>query len=66
MTEGASVADIGTDHGYIPNWLAKRDPSVRLISMDVNQGLLESARKHILAEGMSDRIELRLSNGFTA
>ena len=38
VTEGASVADIGTDHGYIPIWLAKRDPSVRLIAMDVNEG----------------------------
>ena len=66
VTEGASVADIGTDHGYIPIWLAKRDPSVRLIAMDVNEGPLGRARKHILAEGLSDRIELRLSDGFSA
>ena len=38
VTEGASVADIGTDHGYIPIWLAKRDPAVKLIAMDVNEG----------------------------
>lgn len=66
VTEGASVADIGTDHGYIPIWLAKRDPAVKLIAMDVNEGPLERAREHILAEGLSDRIDLRLSDGFSA
>ena len=66
VTEGASVADIGTDHGYIPIWLAKRDPSVRLIAMDVNAGPLERAREHVLSEGLADRIELRLSDGLSA
>ena len=66
VTEGASVADIGTDHGYIPIWLAKRVPAVKLIAMDVNEGPLERAREHILAEGLSDRIDLRLSDGFSA
>ena len=62
VTEGASVADIGTDHGYIPIWLAKRDPAVKLIAMDVNAGPLERAREHVLSEGLADRIELRLSD----
>ena len=41
-------------------------PAVKLIAMDVNEGPLERAREHILAEGLSDRIDLRLSDGFSA
>lgn len=66
VTEGASVADIGTDHGYIPIFLARRNPGIRLIAMDVNRGPLEKAREHIQAEGLEHRIQLRLSDGLAA
>ena len=64
VTEGASVADIGNTRSSV--WLAKRDPAVKLIAMDVNEGPLERAREHVLSEGLADRIELRLSDGFSA
>ena len=66
VTEGASVADIGTDHGYIPIYLAKNQISTKLIAMDVNKGPLERAKSHIRANHLEDVIETRLSDGFAA
>lgn len=66
VTEGASVADIGTDHGYIPINLIEQGHSPRVIAMDINKGPLERARIHIAGYGMSDRIETRLSDGLAA
>lgn len=62
---GASVADIGTDHGYVPIFLVEQKIVDRVIAMDVNKGPLERARRHIAEHGLSDRIEVRLSDGFS-
>lgn len=45
------VADIGTDHAYIPIELAKRGVSV--IATDVNSGPLKVAEKNIRKNGLS-------------
>lgn len=66
VTEGASVADVGTDHGYIPIYLVEQQIAVRAIAMDVNGGPLERARMHIIGHGLKDRIETRLSDGLSA
>ncbi len=66
VTEGASVADIGTDHGYIPIYLAERQIAVKIIAMDVNGGPLERARMHIIGHGLKGKIETRLSDGLGA
>lgn len=66
VTEGASVADIGTDHGYIPLYLAQKNPQAFFLAMDVNEGPLQRAREHIRAAGMEERIGLRLSDGLGA
>ena len=66
VTEGASVADIGTDHGYIPIYLAENNVSQKLLAMDVNKGPLERAMIHIKANHLEETIETRLSDGFAA
>ena len=63
VTEGASVADIGTDHGYIPIYLVKQQIAEKAIALDINRGPLERARLHITGHGLKDRIETRLSDG---
>lgn len=65
VTEGAFVADIGTDHGYIPIYLVKNKIISGAIAMDINEGPLARAREHILKEGLEQRIETRLSDGFS-
>ena len=66
VTEGASVADIGTDHGYIPIYLLKHGISDKVIAMDINRGPLQRAREHIEEEGLKEQIETRLSDGMAA
>ena len=66
VTPGRRVADIGTDHGYVPIWLAERDIIPSAIAMDVNRGPLERAYAHIRESGLQDRIETRLSDGLAA
>lgn len=63
VTEGASVADIGTDHGYVPIHLVKNKIASKVIAMDINRGPLERARMHIIGHGLKDQIETRLSDG---
>lgn len=57
------LADVGTDHGYLPIYLLEQKKIPRAIAMDVNQGPLERAREHITRYGMGDYIETRLSDG---
>lgn len=63
ITEGNRLADVGTDHGYVPIALVrdKRIPSA--IAMDVNRGPLARAGEHIRESGLSTYIETRLSDG---
>lgn len=63
VTPGLRVADIGTDHGYIPIYLVeqKRNPSA--IAMDINKGPLNKAEENIALYGLNDYIETRLSDG---
>ena len=63
VTEGASVADIGTDHGYVPIYLVKNKIASKVIAMDINKGPLERARMHIVGHGLKGQIETRLSDG---
>ena len=58
-----SVADVGTDHGYVPITLVKEGKVKRAYAMDINKGPLERAKEHIAEEGLSAQIETRLSDG---
>lgn len=57
------VADIGTDHAYIPIYLVEQGICKKAIAMDVNPGPLERAKEHILSAGLSEHISTRLSDG---
>lgn len=65
VTEGLSVADVGTDHGYVSIFLVEKKLVDMAIAMDVNKGPLERAKSHIAQCGLSDRIETRLSDGLS-
>lgn len=57
------VADVGTDHGYIPLFLIDCEKAGRAIAMDINEGPLLRAREHIRQYNQQERIETRLSDG---
>lgn len=57
------VVDVGTDHGYIPVWLAKEGRAVRIAASDIKEGPLSRARLSALEYGVEDKIEFRLTDG---
>lgn len=63
VTEGNRLADVGTDHGYIPIALVERGKIPSALAMDVNPGPLERAGEHIRAYGLDTYIKTRLSDG---
>ena len=64
MTAGSIVADIGTDHAYVPIFLMETGQIAGAVAMDVNRGPLERAEENIRRSGLADRIKTRLSDGF--
>lgn len=62
---GARLADVGTDHAYLPIYLAQTGKISTAIATDINAGPLESARKNIAAYGYSDRIAVLLCDGLS-
>lgn len=61
-----SLCDIGTDHAYVAICLAKKGIAQKIIAADINKGPLMQAEKNIAAFEVSDKVETRLSNGFSA
>lgn len=62
--QSSTVADVGCDHAYVSIALIKRNLAVNVIAMDVRKGPLEIAEYNIADQGLADKIELRLGDGF--
>ncbi|MEY8427677.1 class I SAM-dependent methyltransferase [Lachnospiraceae bacterium 46-15] len=60
---GSRLADVGTDHGYIPIWLTEQGVIRSAVAMDINRGPLLRAQENIRLHGLEEKIETRLSNG---
>ena len=60
------MADIGTDHGYVPIYLVKNKICTKAIALDINIGPLKRAQEHIREYQMEAYIETRQSDGLTA
>lgn len=63
--DGQSIADIGTDHAYIPVQLALKGAVRKIIATDVNKGPLSAAESNIKTNGCEDKVELRLGGGLS-
>lgn len=63
VRKGGVAADIGTDHAYLPIWMIQNKIARRVIATDINNGPLSRARTNICLEGVSEYVELRLSDG---
>lgn len=66
VTPGNILADIGTDHGYVPIALVQRERIPKAIAMDINKGPLQRAKDNIVLYHMEEYIETRLSDGVDA
>lgn len=63
VSQGNTLADIGTDHAYVPISLVQQGRVPHAIAMDINRGPLERANEHIAENNLSEYIETRLSSG---
>ncbi len=57
------TADVGCDHGYVSMYLVLRGISRDAIAMDLRQGPLSAARDNVADYGISDKVQIRLSDG---
>lgn len=60
---GGILADIGTDHGYLPIYLIETGKISKAIAADIGKMPLENARKSVEQNAFFDKISLRLSDG---
>lgn len=62
VESGATLADIGTDHGYLPLALLSRGVIQSAIAADVNEKPLESAKRNT-PDNLKEKMQFRLGNG---
>lgn len=60
-----TVADIGTDHGYIPIYLYKNGRIDRAIACDINREPVKRAESNIVSSGTKAVIETRQGDGLS-
>lgn len=60
---GGIVADIGTDHGYLPVYLLQSGKVKGAVAADVRKMPLQNAAKSAERYGLTEKISLRLSDG---
>jgi len=63
---GAIVADIGSDHAYLPCYLVHKGIAARAVAGEVVKGPYESAVKQVRTEGLTDKITVRMADGLAA
>lgn len=65
VPQGSSVADIGTDHGFLPCYLAQNGQAVQVIACDINAQPLALAQKNVADYNVTDIVSTRLGNGLS-
>ncbi|HSI67977.1 MAG TPA: tRNA (adenine(22)-N(1))-methyltransferase TrmK [Planococcus sp. (in: firmicutes)] len=66
VPEGSVLADIGSDHAYLPCFLVLKGVAHKAIAGEVVQGPYDSARNQVIQENLVDRIQVRLASGMDA
>jgi tRNA (adenine22-N1)-methyltransferase len=63
VRQDSYVADVGTDHAYLPIALCLEGRIRGAVASDINEGPILRAREHIKEYGLNDRIETLLTDG---
>lgn len=66
LEDGQRFVDIGTDHAFLPVAMVRCGRAPSAIASDVADGPLAIASGHIRMAGLSEKIEVRRSDGFDA
>lgn len=64
-TTGKIVADIGTDHAYIPIKLIEDNIAEKVIASDIKEGPVKIAKQNIIKNNLEKKIEVRLGGGLS-
>lgn len=65
FVKGDAVADIGTDHAYLPIYLILSGKCKRAIAADINEGPLERARINCRRYGIDEKVSFCLADGLS-
>ena len=65
VPQGKAMADIGTDHGYLPIYLVETGKMESAIACDINEGPLDRAKENLISTGLTEKIALRLGGGLS-
>ncbi|OAT84262.1 SAM-dependent methyltransferase [Bacillus sp. MKU004] len=63
IPEGSRIADIGSDHAYLPCFAVRKGIAETAIAGEVVKGPYLSAEKQVKDACLQDKIEVRLGNG---
>lgn len=63
VPRGAVLADIGSDHAYLPIHLALAGEIERALASDINLGPVEAAQKNIRSYGACDKVIAQRADG---
>ncbi|HFU4025448.1 TPA: tRNA (adenine(22)-N(1))-methyltransferase TrmK [Streptococcus suis] len=66
VPQGARLADVGSDHAYLPLFLVEQGRIDFAIAGEVVQGPYQSALQNVEQAGQTDMISVRLANGLAA
>lgn len=65
VPRGARLADVGTDHAYLPIALVKKNWIDFAIASDIAEGPLANAKNDIIKSGLQNQIQTRLGSGIS-
>lgn len=65
IPQSTCLADIGTDHGFIPIYAILNSITEYAIASDINPGPVKVAKKNITKHGLSDKIQTRIGPGLS-
>ncbi|NNV05423.1 tRNA (adenine(22)-N(1))-methyltransferase TrmK [Geobacillus sp. C56-T2] len=65
IPKGAVLADIGSDHAYLPCYACLHGYATKAVAGEVADGPLRSARQQVETCGLSDRISVRKGDGLS-
>lgn len=65
IRRGKRLADVGTDHAYLPLYLVSNDIISSAVAADINDGPIQKAKENIAKYGYEDRIRIVLCDGLT-
>jgi len=63
VPKGAKLVDIGSDHAYLPCYLAKNTGITFAVAGEVAVGPYKSAKGNVISEGLAEIISVRLGDG---